>query len=83
MWEAFIAWLVWLSSDPLAIDREAPRAAAAVSAARASMEPSPPAPPSPPTDCVCGGTCVNGKWKPDGRIEQPCPCPSACSCKSR
>lgn len=82
MWQAFLAWLVWLTSDPTAIDREAPRAAAAVAAARASMEPTDPAPPAPqPTECVCGGTCVNGKWKPDGRIEQPCPCPGSCACK--
>jgi len=82
MWEAFLAWLVWLSSDPTAIDREAPRAAAAVAAARASMEPADSTPPAPkPAECVCGGTCVHGRWKPDGKIEQVCPCPGTCACK--
>lgn len=84
---AFYRWvisvLVWLSADPAEIDRAAPRAAAAVSVARASMTPDAPAPaPSPaPTDCGCGQTCVNGVWKPDGRIPQKCVCP--CSrCKA-
>ena len=60
-WNALVGWLVWLSADPVEIDRAAPRAAAAVTAARASMarenpQPTPPA----PKECVCGGTCVNG-----------------------
>lgn len=85
MWQWIIAFLVWLSADPVAIDRQAPRAAAAVAAARASMATDSPAPaPGPaPKDCVCGGTCVNGIWKPDGRVEQKCPCPSACRCKAK
>ena len=29
IWNAFLAWLVWLSADPAAIDAEAPKAAAA------------------------------------------------------
>lgn len=82
MWQWFLAWLVWLSSDPTEIDRQAPRAAAAVAAARASMEAGDHSPAPQPADCVCGGTCVNGKWKPDGRIEQACPCPVSCNCKS-
>lgn len=71
-----IAWLVWLAADPVALDVEHPKAAAAVAAARASMAiDAPPAPPGPaPQECGCGRTCVNGKWKPDGRIEQPCHC---------
>lgn len=74
-WNWFVAWLVSLSADPAAIDREAPKAAAAVSAARASMLPDAPPPPAPtPTDCDCGKTCVRGVWKPDGRIEQRCAC---------
>lgn len=79
---AFYRWvvsvLVWLSSDPVAIDHAAPRAAAAVAAARASMAPDAPSPaPAPPgpTECGCGKTCVNGIWKPDGRIPQKCVCP--------
>ena len=75
IWRWFVSWLVWLSADPAEIDRQAPRAAAAVAAARASMTPDEsPAPPPAPVECVCGRTCVNGYWKPDGRILQPCPC---------
>jgi hypothetical protein len=79
MFETFrdwiVAFLVWLSADPVAIDLEAPRAAAAVAAARASMVPEAPAPPAPPpTACDCGETCVRGTWKPDGKIPQQCKC---------
>ena len=75
IWNVFVAFLVWLSSDPKAVDLEAPRAAAAVSAARASMLVDAPAPPAPtPQDCDCGKTCVRGVWKPDGKIEQRCAC---------
>jgi len=38
MRDLIVAWLVWLSADPVAVDAEAPKAAAAVAAARASME---------------------------------------------
>jgi hypothetical protein len=78
IWNAVVAFLVWLSADPAAIDLEAPRAAAAVAAARASLlvdEPEPPAPT--PTACDCGKSCVRGIWKPDGRIEQRCQCQCA------
>jgi hypothetical protein len=37
MWEFLLSWLVWLSADPVTLDHEYPRAAAAVAAARASM----------------------------------------------
>ena len=78
MWNAFVAWLVWLSADPAAISLEQPKAAAAVAVARASMIPdAPPSPAPTPTACDCGQTCVRGIWKPDGRIEQRC----ACKCK--
>ena len=76
MRDLIIAWLVWLSADPVAVDAEYPKAAAAVIAARASMavDSQPPAPTPTPSECVCGGTCKNGVWKPDGRIEQRCTC---------
>jgi hypothetical protein len=74
MWNWIIALLTWLSSDPVAIDQEQPRAAAAVAAAYASLagDSAPPAPA--PKDCICGETCKNGVWKPDGRVEQICRC---------
>lgn len=75
LWQTIIAWLVWLTADPMAIDAERPRAAAACQAAYATFATEPPPPPSPaPKECVCGKTCVNGYWKPDGRIVQPCNC---------
>jgi hypothetical protein len=75
--EWLIAILVWLTADPVELDRQAPRAAAAVAVAMASMTPDDAGPspaPKPPQDCVCGRTCVNGYWKPDGRILQACNC---------
>jgi hypothetical protein len=76
IWRAIIAFLVWLSADPAAVDLEAPRAAAAVAAALASMTPDAPPPPGPtPVACDCGQTCVRGIWKPDGRVQQICRCP--------
>lgn len=85
-WRWLISLLVWLSSEPRAVQLEHPRAAAAVSAARASMATDKPAPPAPtppsPADCGCGQTCRNGVWKPDGRVEQICRC--ACErCKKQ
>jgi len=78
LWRSLIAFLVWLSADPTALDLEAPRAAAAVASALASMTPDgPPAPTPTPTACDCGETCVRGIWKPDGRVQQAC----RCSCK--
>lgn len=74
MWEWILAFLAWLAADPKALDMEQPRAAAAVAAAYASMNTDAPAPAPAPKDCVCGRTCVNGVWKPDGRVEQICRC---------
>jgi hypothetical protein len=57
IWNVFVAFLVWLSSDPRSVDLEAPKAAAAVSAARASMLVDAPAPPSPtPQDAMRFGS---------------------------
>jgi hypothetical protein len=84
LWQWFLSCLAWLAADPAAVDVERPRAAAAVAVAYASFAPeqAPPAPPTPVNECACGGTCVGGKWKPDGHIVQPCPCPASCKCKA-
>ena len=74
MWTWLMSVLAWLASTPGALDLEQPRAAAAVAAAYASMSEEGPAPAPAPKDCVCGETCVNGVWKPDGRVEQICRC---------
>lgn len=83
MWRAFLAWLASLTADPVAIDRESPRAAGAVAAAYATFatEPAPaPTPPPKPGECckACKGTghVTHG----DGH-RTPCPCPSSCKCK--
>ena len=48
IWHSLIAWLAALSADPAEIDREHPRAAAAVAAAYATFEqPLVPVPPAP------------------------------------
>jgi len=88
IWRMIVAFLVWLSADPQAVDLELARASAAVSAARASMAhdapaPAPPAPPTPtPGKCCedCGGKgyIVHG----DGH-RTACPCPASCPCKSK
>jgi hypothetical protein len=78
VWQAIVAFLVWLSTDPAAIDLERPRAFAAVQVARATLlaDRPGPAPPGPaPVACDCGETCVRGIWKPDGRVQQTCRCP--------
>ena len=74
----FYEWLLYvlatMAADPVDAAQEHPRAAAAVAAARASMVADDPNPAPRPAECVCGGTCRNGVWKPDGRIERPCDC---------
>lgn len=77
LWRWLTAMLTWLSADPVAMDREAPKAAAAVAVAYAAIgdDAPAPAPPAPaPKACDCGGTCQAGVWKPDGRISQKCDC---------
>jgi hypothetical protein len=85
IYRAIVAFLVWLSAEPGAVDLERPRAAAAVHAAMASLAkdgPTPaPAPPAPtPGKCCgeCGGTGVLVML--DGH-RVPCPCPPDCKCK--
>jgi hypothetical protein len=85
MWQWLLSVLAALSADPAQIDREAPRASAAVSAAYATTAPErapepTPEPPKPKPDCCteCGGRgyIVHG----DGH-RTACPCPASCRCK--
>lgn len=73
-WRSFLLWLASLAADPVTIDTEGPRSAAAVAAAYAAMRPEDPAPPAPPrpAECPCGGKCQGGRYQPDGNIWQPC-----------
>ena len=84
VYRSLLAWLAALSADPAEIDREAPRAAAAVAAAYATFAPDvAPAPPPAPAACACGGKCVNGVYKPDGRIVMQCEQNCACGCRKK
>ena len=83
MWEYILSVLAALSADPAQIDREAPRASAAVSAAYATTaqekapDPTPEPKPGCCTDCGGKGFIVHG----DGH-RTACPCPASCKCKS-
>jgi len=84
MWQWLLSVLAALSADPAQIDREAPRASAAVSAAYAAtaQEKAPQPQPEPPkpaccTDCGGRGYIVHG----DGH-RTACPCPASCKCKN-
>lgn len=85
MWREILALLATLSADPVQIETEHPRAAAAVSVARASMArqgPTPPPQPPQPDDGDCCSDC-NGTGEivhPDGHRTE-CPCPASCDCK--
>ena len=82
IYRSLLAWLAALSADPQEIDREAPRAAAAVAAAYASFAPeTSPAPPPPIQACGCGGKCANGQYKPDGKIIMKCEPNCPCGCR--
>ena len=80
IYRSLLAWLAALSADPAEIDREAPRAAAAVAAAYASFAPETSPAPPPIQACGCGGKCANGAYRPDGKIIMKCEpnCPCAC-----
>ena len=81
-WRSLLAFLASLSADPAEIDREPPRAAAAVAAAYATFAPDvAPTPPPAPAACGCGGKCANGINRPDGRIEMRCEPNCACGCR--
>ena len=84
IWRGILAWLAAISADHDAIDREAPRAAAAVAAAYATFAPeTAPTPPPAPAACGCGGKCANGIYRPDGRIEMKCEKNCACGCRKK
>lgn len=89
IWRWIVAWLVWLSADPVAVDLERPKAAAAVAAARASLTVDGPAPKPPdvpplpgPKPKPCCGECGGRGYlvMPDGH-RVACPCPPSCPCK--
>jgi hypothetical protein len=87
LYRMLVAFLVWLSAEPAAVDLEQPRAAAAVSAAMASMAkdgPAPaPKPPAPKPDQCCGECGGRGYLvMPDGH-RVACPCPADCPCKGK
>jgi len=84
MWQWLLSVLASLAADPSQIDREAPRASAAVSAAYATtaQEKAPEPKPEPPkpaccTDCGGRGYITHG----DGH-RTACPCPATCKCKN-
>jgi hypothetical protein len=83
MWHAFLAWLASLAADPVALDREAPKAAAAVAAAYASLASETPTPPAPPDQTKCCQACGGRGYivHADGH-RTACPCPSTCKCKT-
>jgi hypothetical protein len=82
LYRSILIFLASLSVDPAEIDREPPRAAAAVAAAYASLAPET-APTPPPAKCGCGGKCENGQFKPDGRIVMQCERDCPCGCRKR
>ena len=82
LYRSLLAFLASLSADPHEIDREPPRAAAAVAAAYASLAPEvAPTPPPAPGKCACAGKCAAGVYKPDGRIEMRCELDCPCGCR--
>ena len=82
LYRSLLAFLASLSADQAEIDREPPRAAAAVAAAYASLAPeTAPTPPPAPAKCACGGKCANGIYRPDGRIEMKCEKDCSCGCR--
>jgi hypothetical protein len=83
MWQWLLSVLASLAADPAQIDREAPRASAAVSAAYSATavekapQPQPEPKPGCCTDCGGKGYITHG----DGH-RTACPCPSTCKCKN-
>ena len=81
LYRSLLAFLASLSADPAEIDREAPRAAAAVAAAYSTFAPETSPAPPPIQVCGCGGKCESGQYKPDGKIVMKCETNCACSCR--
>jgi hypothetical protein len=82
LYRSLLALLASLSADPQEIDREPPRAAAAVAAAYASLAPEVAPTPTPaPAKCGCAGKCQAGIYRPDGRIEMRCEKDCPCGCR--
>ena len=82
VYRSILALLASLSADQAEIDREPPRAAAAVAAAYASLAPeTAPTPPPAPAKCGCGGKCANGQYRPDGKIVMQCERDCPCGCR--
>jgi hypothetical protein len=82
VYRSILAFLASLSADPQEIDREPPRAAAAVAAAYASLAPeTAPTPPPTPSACACGRKCANGQYRPDGKIVMQCEKGCSCGCR--
>lgn len=81
LYRSLLAFLASLSADPAEIDREAPRAAAAVAAAYASFAPETSPAPAPIQACGCGGKCESGQYRPDGKIVMACDKGCACGCR--
>ena len=82
IYRSILAFLAGLSADPAEIDREPPRAAAAVAAAYATFAPDvAPTPPPAPAACGCGGKCANGQYRPDGKIIMKCEPNCSCGCR--
>ena len=82
IYRSILAFLASHSADPAEIDREPPRAAAAVAAAYATFASDvAPAPPPAPAACGCGGKCANGQYRPDGKIIMQCEPNCPCGCR--
>lgn len=82
LYRSLLSWLAALSADPAEIDREPQLAAAAVAAAYATFAPdAAPTPPPALAACNCGGKCVEGRYRPDGRIVMACEKVCPCGCR--
>ena len=81
LYRSILAFLASLSADPQEIDREPPRAAAAVAAAYSTFAPEASPAPPPIQACGCGGKCESGQYRPDGKIVMACDKGCACGCR--